>query len=214
MSHDRHATTPLAELQLESTIGAVGVDADRTIPRISMASFDRRRAEISEQLWAAATEIGFFQLTDHGIEPTVVDGAFERARAFFALPDEVKAASPWRRSLNSGWESKAQVRPSTGVADQKESYQLTRPHMEGLWPSEEALPGFAPGLLAMEAACWEVAMRETVIVGLVGAGGLGRILSQQNAAFDRAGMVTTVAALVALALVVDLISASIRADVR
>jgi ABC-type phosphate/phosphonate transport system permease subunit len=48
----------------------------------------------------------------------------------------------------------------------------------------------------------------------VGAGGLGRILSQQNAAFDRAGMVTTVAALVVLAFAVDLLSARMRADLR
>ena len=53
-----------------------------------------------------------------------------------------------------------------------------------------------------------------VIVGLVGAGGLGRILAQQHAAFDRAGMVTTVAALVLLALAVDLVSARMRADLR
>lgn len=76
------------------------------------------------------------------------------------------------------------------------------------------LPSVAPRFVALSLYRWEVAMRETVIVGLVGAGGLGRILSQQNAAFDRAGMVTTVAALVALALAVDLVSARMRADLR
>ncbi len=160
MADDPHGGgSTLAELQLESTIGAVGVDADRTIPVISLAAFDERRDEIAEQLWSAATEIGFFQLADHGIDPDLVDLAFDHARAFFALPDDAKAAVPWQRSLNSGWESKAQVRPSTRVADQKESYQLTRPHMDGLWPPEDAIPGFADGLLAMEAACWDLAMR-------------------------------------------------------
>lgn len=76
------------------------------------------------------------------------------------------------------------------------------------------VPVVAPRFVALSLYRWEVAMRETVIVGLVGAGGLGRILSQQNAAFDRAGMVTTVLALVALALAVDLLSARMRADLR
>ena len=49
------------------------------------------------------------------------------------------------------------------------------------------MPTVAPRVAALSLYRWEVAMRETVIVGLVGAGGLGRILSQQNAAFDRAG---------------------------
>lgn len=76
------------------------------------------------------------------------------------------------------------------------------------------LPSVAPRFTALSLYRWEVAMRETVIVGLVGAGGLGRVLSQQNAAFDRAGMVTTVAALVVLALGVDLVSARMRSDLR
>ncbi len=76
------------------------------------------------------------------------------------------------------------------------------------------LPTIAPRFVALSLYRWEVAMRETVIVGLVGAGGLGRILSQQNAAFDRAGMVTTVAALVMLALFADLLSARMRNDLR
>ena len=152
------ASDELEELRLESTIGAIGVDADRTVPVISLTDLDARRDQVAAQLWAAATEIGFFQVSDHGIDPTVVDRAFAAAEGFFALPDDVKAATPWRRELNAGWESKAQVRPSTRVADQKESYQMTRPHMDGLWPPDAAAPGFRDALLTMEAACWEVAM--------------------------------------------------------
>jgi hypothetical protein len=35
---------------------------------------------------------------------------------------------------------------------------------------------------------WEVAVRETVVVGVVGAGGLGRLLEQQRAAFNYRGI--------------------------
>ncbi len=156
MTRDDHQ---LDELRLESTIGGIGTDADREIPVISLADADARRDEITDQLWDAATRVGFFQLSDHGIDRTLVDATFAAATAFFDLPDDVKAAYPWRRDLNAGWESKAQVRPSTRVADQKESYQMTRPHMAGLWPTDDEVPAFRSTLLAMESAAWRVAMQ-------------------------------------------------------
>ncbi|MEL6981929.1 MAG: 2-oxoglutarate and iron-dependent oxygenase domain-containing protein [Actinomycetota bacterium] len=149
----------MRELALEATIGGIGVDADRTIPVVSLDRFEERRAEITDQLWAASTEVGFFQLTDHGIPLDLIDRSFAAAEAFFGLPDEVKGRHPWRRELNAGWESKTQVRPSTRVADQKESYQVTRPHMDGLWPAEAELPGFRATMEAIEQAAWQVAMR-------------------------------------------------------
>ena len=150
---------PLTELELESTIGAIGVEADRTIPVISLADFDRRRAEITDQLWNAAHDVGFFQLCDHGIDPFVIDSTFAVAEGFFDLDEQDKARTPWNRDLNAGWETKAQVRPSTRVVDQKESYQMTAPHMAGLWPDEALAPHFRATLLTMERRCWEVAMR-------------------------------------------------------
>ena len=37
-----------------------------------------------------------------------------------------------RKGTNWGWEYMAQVRPSTGTADRKETYQITKPRMDGL----------------------------------------------------------------------------------
>jgi phosphonate transport system permease protein len=61
---------------------------------------------------------------------------------------------------------------------------------------------------------WEVAVRETVVVGVVGAGGLGRLLEQQRAAFNYPGMLATVIALVAVSVLVDLVSAAARRSLR
>ncbi|ROO84483.1 isopenicillin N synthase-like dioxygenase [Actinocorallia herbida] len=150
----------LAELNKEARMGGMGVETtDRAIPVIDLTDFAARKAEITERLWRAATEIGFFQLTGHGIEPELVDRAFAEAERFFALPEEVKAGVPLVKAFNAGWESQSQVRPSIGTPDRKESYQITRPHMADLWPGEEALPGFAEFALRFEARCWEVAMR-------------------------------------------------------
>ena len=80
-------------------------------------------------------------------------------RACTLGPDDIKARHPLKKGLNAGWESRAQVRPSTGTPDQKESYQITRPHMQGLWPEDAALPGFQARMLAFEAQAWAVAMR-------------------------------------------------------
>ena len=60
----------------------------------------------------------------------------------------------------------------------------------------------------------EVVTRETVIVGLVGTGGLGRMLAQQNASFDEPTMLTTIITLIAVSLAIDLISARVRAAIR
>jgi isopenicillin N synthase-like dioxygenase len=141
-------------------MGGAGTEAtDREIRRISLRDFDARRDEITAELWAAATDIGFFQLVEHGIDLAAVDEAFATAGAFFALPDPVKARYALRPGTNAGWEKLTQVRPSTGTADQKESYQLTRPRMTGLWPSEEELAGFGATLLAFERRCWALATR-------------------------------------------------------
>lgn len=57
---------------------------------------------------------------------------------------------------------------------------------------------------------WEVGMRETVIVGLVGAGGLGRLLNEQLSSFDSAGVLWTLSCFVCLSLSVDAVSHHLR----
>lgn len=76
------------------------------------------------------------------------------------------------------------------------------------------VPGAAGRFAAYALYRWEVALRETVIVGLVGAGGLGRLLAQQLAAFDHAGALATVVALIMLSAAVDLVSQTARRSLR
>ena len=149
----------LHELNKESRMGAMGTEARREVRIIDLADFEQRRDRIAEELWDAAVDVGFFQLANHGIAPADIDEAFAMTQRFFALPDDLKARHPLKKGLNAGWESRAQVRPSTGTPDQKESYQITRPHMQGLWPEDAALPGFQARMLAFEAQAWAVAMR-------------------------------------------------------
>ncbi|MCX5316955.1 2-oxoglutarate and iron-dependent oxygenase domain-containing protein [Streptomyces sp. NBC_00154] len=82
------STYGLAELDKETRMGGAGTETTaREIRRIDLSDFEAREAEITEELWAAATDIGFFQLVNHGIEQALVDEAFTNAKEFFALPE-------------------------------------------------------------------------------------------------------------------------------
>ncbi|KJZ77263.1 hypothetical protein HIM_03584 [Hirsutella minnesotensis 3608] len=121
---------------------------DRPIPQISLADFDKRKDEITRQLCEAAENVGFFAIIDHGISREELDAAFSLSKSFFELPQNVKqtvALTP----LNAGYECRSQVRPSTGVPDEKESYQLQfGENMGDRWISDEHLPGFKQSSLA------------------------------------------------------------------
>ncbi len=149
----------LDELAKEAGIGGEGTLVDREIPQIDLTDFFDRKSEITEALWAAATDIGFFQLTGHGIPPALIDEAFALSTRFFALDHDTKAQHPLRPGTNAGWEYMAQVRPSTGTADRKESYQITLPRMAGLWPTGAELAGFKATMLAFERMNWTVGMK-------------------------------------------------------
>jgi len=122
----------------ESGLGSARVVNDNVVPTIDLSGGTKE--EVAALLWKAATEVGFFTVTGHGIEQSLIDAAFENSARFFAQPLDVKRQqSPVDMSINSGFEYFSQVRPSTGVADQKESLQVTARAgcMDGRWPNPE-----------------------------------------------------------------------------
>jgi isopenicillin N synthase-like dioxygenase len=143
---------PMAELHREASLGGMGEEVARAIPRIDLSDFAPRKAQIAEQLWQAATEMGFFQIYNHGIPQTEIERAFACAERFFALPAHIKARYPLRAGTNAGWEFKSQVRPSTGTPDNKESYQITMPRMT-------EVRGFRAVMIDFERKNWELGMR-------------------------------------------------------
>lgn len=72
------------------------------------------------------------------------------------------------------------------------------------------LPQVMPGFLSYSLYRWEVCSREAVIVGVVGAAGLGRVLTQQLASFDYRAVAATMLAYLILTAVVDLIGTAAR----
>jgi len=61
---------------------------------------------------------------------------------------------------------------------------------------------------------WEVCLRETVIVGLVGAGGLGRLMTEQLSSFDYSGLAATLTVFIVLTILVDFVSGWMRGAVQ
>ncbi|MDF5722502.1 MAG: ABC transporter permease subunit [Rhizonema sp. PD37] len=76
------------------------------------------------------------------------------------------------------------------------------------------LPLTLPRFLAYVLYRWEDCTRATVIVGLVGAGGLGRLMTEQLSSFDYKGLLTTLIVFIGLTFAVDLISTSVRGTLK
>ncbi|KAF5006946.1 hypothetical protein FDECE_6704 [Fusarium decemcellulare] len=136
-------TASLDQAQLRALAMAPTTYVDRLIPEISLGGFESRIDEITAEVMDAAENIGFFSIVDHGISKEAVDAIFDQSARFFNQPDHVKCLVPFSPKHNAGWEKNAQVRPSTGAADRKESYQMQFGEgMQGRWLDEETLPGF------------------------------------------------------------------------
>uniref|UniRef100_D8PQ95 Fe2OG dioxygenase domain-containing protein n=1 Tax=Schizophyllum commune (strain H4-8 / FGSC 9210) TaxID=578458 RepID=D8PQ95_SCHCM len=143
----------------------------RPIPKISLRDFAARRAEIGAQILDAAENVGFFILVEQESPSRGdIEEMFELSTKFFALPDEIKGQWPFIRENNTGWERDAQVRPSTGVADPKESLQLQWFRRTTYWPHAlPTLPDFEARVARFHAQVHELSMQ---ILGFF-AGALG-----------------------------------------
>ena len=85
----------LEELQKEARMGAFGQETfEREVRVIDLSNFEQRKYEIADQLWSAATDIGFFQVSNHGIPLEQIQTAFEMTQQFFNLPESIKARYP------------------------------------------------------------------------------------------------------------------------
>jgi phosphonate transport system permease protein len=72
------------------------------------------------------------------------------------------------------------------------------------------LPATTPRFIAYFLYRWEEIIRATVVIGLVGAGGLGWLLVERLSAFDYQGVLASLIIFIGIIFVVDLISAAVR----
>ncbi|MGF1461426.1 MAG: isopenicillin N synthase family dioxygenase [Leptolyngbyaceae cyanobacterium] len=127
----------------------------QTIPVLDLQDFlygssSARRAFV-EQLGQALETIGFFALTKHGIEDTLIQAGYATAAQVFALPAKVKSTYEdltlnGQRGFTAFGREHAKDSPH---ADLKEFWHVGPDHLmpANLWPQE--VPDFAPTLLAL-----------------------------------------------------------------
>jgi phosphonate transport system permease protein len=77
-----------------------------------------------------------------------------------------------------------------------------------------ALPPTFPRFVGYLLYRWEEAIRATVVIGLVGAGGLGRVLTDRLSSFDYQGVLTILIVFVGIIFLFDLISTTARRSFR
>jgi isopenicillin N synthase-like dioxygenase len=115
-----------------------------------------RREALAWEIHKISRDVGFFYLVNHGVAPALVEGQFDWARRFFALPQASKSAIDMRRSPSGyGYERMgAQALDEGSPADLKEGFQfgfdIAPDHLyvqrgllrygHNLWPQD--LPGF------------------------------------------------------------------------
>jgi len=130
----------LAEVAIEKDLLSSGLGAAKASEG-NAPVIDMQSPNAADDMWEAANQVGFFTVVNHGIAEADIQQAFKNSEAFFALArDEKEAQAPFARDANSGYEYMAQIRPSTGTPDQKESIQITARAgcMDGRWPQEPA----------------------------------------------------------------------------
>jgi len=76
------------------------------------------------------------------------------------------------------------------------------------------LPQAAPRLISLSVYRGEVIVRETIVIGVVGAGGLGQLVRDHLVARDFAAVTTVVIVLVALAVAADAVGSMLRRSLR
>ncbi|KAJ0122598.1 flavanone 3-hydroxylase [Diaporthe amygdali] len=153
---------------------AVYSSKEETIPLIdigpSLNGDGAARRSVAAQIGKACREIGFFQITNHGVSLEAQNGVLEQAKRFFhqypqakkedlhinnsALfrgwePSDVSNVNPddWntmgketKEAFNWGYEPK--LDPTGGDGKYVELDLVSYPNGANVWPNEEDLPGF------------------------------------------------------------------------
>lgn len=131
----------------------------RSIEPVSMTLYDADFQGFSDQLGASFERYGFAVIADHGLDAAIIDAALEDAKAFFALPEQVK-----RRYHQPGTGGARGLTPfgveaakGATTVDLKEFWHVGRELPEGhpyrkymrdnVWPTE--VPGFREHLYGM-----------------------------------------------------------------
>lgn len=123
---------------------------NQTIPVLDLQTFQQndltQQADFVQALKAALKDLGFFALTNHGVDPTLIEAAYRITTTVFELPSEVKARYEdlnlhGQRGFTHFGREHAKDSP---YPDLKEFWHIGRAtgRPANLWPTE--VPDFQP----------------------------------------------------------------------
>ena len=143
--------------------------APRAIEPVSMTLYDRDFQGFADRLGRSFKRYGFAVIADHGLDDAVIGAALEDAKAFFALPEEVKRKyhQPGTGGARGLTPFGVEAAKGAETVDLKEFWHVGRELPEGhpyrrfmrdnVWPSE--VPGFREHLYGMFTAMDELGRR-------------------------------------------------------
>lgn len=134
----------------------------RGIEPVSMSLYEADFQTFADRLGASFERYGFAVVADHGLDQKIIDAALDDAKAFFALPEEVKRAYHQPGTGGARGLTPFGVEAAKGAAtvDLKEFWHVGRELPAGhpyrkymrdnVWPTE--IPGFREHLYGMFSA--------------------------------------------------------------
>ena len=153
---------PLAKVTIVSTslnASSAGPTRHRSIAPVSMALYETDFQRFADALGASFKRYGFAVLSDHGLDEATIEAAIADAKAFFALPEDVKRAyhMPGTGGARGLTPFGVEAAKDASAVDLKEFWHVGRELPEGhpyrkymrdnLWPTEIA--GFQAHLYGM-----------------------------------------------------------------
>ncbi len=129
------------------------------------------RDRIAEEIGAACRDTGFFYISNHGVDQSLIDGAFAEACRFFDQSNDWKEKCK-KQGLSNGYEPpESQRLDNESPGDIKESFNFTMgndPRAPGykanIWP--EDFPNFREGLEAYEQGVWQAGLQVSRLISL------------------------------------------------
>lgn len=143
---------------VSSTLTAQSAPA-QGVPPVSMSLYDTDFQAFSDRLGASFTRYGFAVVADHGLDEARIEAALDDAKAFFALPEDVKRKyhQPGTGGARGLTPFGVEAAKGATTVDLKEFWHVGRELPEGhpyrrymrdnVWPAE--IPGFREHLYGM-----------------------------------------------------------------
>jgi len=137
-------------------------------------SFSGDRASctpVASEIRAACRDTGFFYISNHGVDQSLIEGAFAEANRFFDQPECWK--EKWRKQgISNGYEPpETQRLDNESPGDIKESFNFTMGNSPGtpgykvnIWP--ENFPGFRKRLEEYKEAVWQAGLQVSRLISL------------------------------------------------